>query len=151
LRSAIDRVSRAVGMIQITPEAGTAIALDAAGVLETLAVTGNPLFDPAQLEQPLINALGSSDAALRSTTARVLSHVCSTAAQTALAKIALDAGREAELRIEMFDVLPQVQEIIKLAENEADMTIRTAASQALGALNVPVGSGSQIIRNLYRE
>ena len=164
LRSAIDRVSRAVGMIQITPEAGTAIALDAAGVLETLAVTGNPLFDPAQLEQPLINALGSSDAALRSTTARVLSHVCSTAAQTALAKIALDAGREAELRIEMFDVLaqagkqcgnllgqPQVQEIIKLAENEADMAIRTAASQALGALNVPAGSGSQIIRNLYRE
>jgi tetratricopeptide (TPR) repeat protein len=164
VRSAIDRVSHAVGMIQVTPEAGTAIALDAAGVLETLAVTRNPLFDPAQLEQPLISALGSDNADLRLTAARVLAHVCSTAAQEAVAQIALDSAREQELRIQMFDVLAQagklcgshlsqssVKQVTDLAEHATDMPIRTAASQALGALNLPAGNGSQIIRNLYRE
>jgi HEAT repeat protein len=164
VRSTIDRVSHAVGMIQVTPEAGTAIALDAAGILETLAVTRNPFFDPAQLEQPLISALGSDNADLRLKAAHVLAYICSTNAQEAVAKIALDSTRDQELRIQMFDALaqagkqcgnhlaqPSVKQIIDLAEHETNMPIRTAASQALGALNVPAGSGSQIIRNLYRE
>jgi tetratricopeptide (TPR) repeat protein len=164
VRSAIERVSHAVGLTPITAEAGAAIALDAAGVLEKLAVTGNPLFDPSQVEQALISALGNKDTALKMAAARVLAHVCSTPAQEALAKIALDSATEQEFRIQMFDVLaqaakqcgnhlgqPSVNQIVKLAETEPNMPIRTAASQALGALNVPAGKGSEILRNLYRE
>ena len=42
-----------------------------------------------------------------------------------------------------------VQQLITVAESDENMVIRTAASQTLGALNLPGNPASVIIRNQY--
>ena len=84
-------------------------------------------------------------------------------AQEAIAKIALDAATQEEMRVRMFAALADaakrkgnllneelVKAVVAVAQKETNMTIREAASQALGALNVPGEPASQIIRDQYR-
>ncbi len=162
LRRAIERVSHAVGVSAVTPETGAALALETARTLQLLAVSRNPLFPPASVEPALIGTLTTADPELRLAVAAVLAHVCSEAAQEALAQIALDSATPAEMRIAMFGAVAEagklcgnhlpagrVDELIAVVEKEPDMALRTAASQALGALNLPANKGSEIIRNQY--
>jgi len=160
---AISTVSHAVGARAITPELASALALEAAQVLRDLALTDNPLFKPADAEAALLNALQSPDLALRVTVAEVLGYLGSRKAQEAIASIALDPAETEDMRVRMFTALAEaakrrgnllptatVQQIVAIAEGEENMTIREAASAALGALNVPGQPASTIIRNQYQ-
>ncbi len=162
LAEAISAVSKAVGATAITPEVGGGLALEAAQVLGLLAVTNNPLFDVQDTENALIATLETDDALLRQTVAQVLSYVGTTPAQRAIARIALAADETEEMRVAMFvaladaakhcgNRLPEdiVQELTTTAESDENMVIRTAASQTLGALNLPGNPASVIIRNQY--
>ena len=75
----------------------------------------------------------------------------------------MDADNDPEIRIAMFSSLAesgrhngnklsdeQVTTLIKIVMDEKDLAIRTAASQAFGALNVPGNRASEIIRSQYR-
>jgi HEAT repeat protein len=163
LAEVIRAVSKAVGATPITPEVGGGLALEAAQVLGLLAVTNNPVFDVADAENALIAALESEDALLRRTVAQVLGNVGTTEAQQAIAEIALDTDEPEEMRVTMFAALADaakhrgnhlpeetVQRLTTIAESDENMVIRTAASQALGALNLPANPASVIIRNQYR-
>lgn len=162
LSAAIRQVSRSVGLTPITPELGLDLALQAASTLNLLAMTNNPLFDASKVEAALIGALGAADPALRLTVADVLGFICTSTAQQAIAGVALSASQDETLRVEMFSALAEaakrcgnqlddrtVQTLMDMAENEANMTLREAASRALGALNLPSNPASQIIRNTY--
>jgi CheY-like chemotaxis protein len=162
LAEAIAAVSKAVGATTITPEVGSGLALEAAMVLRLLAVTNNPLFDVEDAETALIVALDTDDAMLRETVAQVLGYLGTTAAQQAIAQIALDVDEAEQMRVTMFAALADaakrrgnhlpediVQQLIVIAESDENMVIRTAASQALGALNLPSNPASVIIRNQY--
>jgi hypothetical protein len=162
LTNAIASVSKAVGAQPITPVVGTGLSLEAAQTLGLLAITNNPLFKAQDAEAALINALQCDDADLRVTVAQVLGYIGTPAAQEAVARIALDDEESEEMRVAMFAALADaakhhgsqlseslVKMVIAVAESHENMVIRTAASQALGALNLPGNPASEIIRNQY--
>lgn len=162
LTQAIAAVSKAVGATAITPEVGSGLALEAALVLGLLGVTNNPLFDVQDVEVALIATLETDDPTLRTTVAQVLGYLGTTPAQQAIAEIALDADQAEEMRVAMFAALADaakrrgnhlpddlVQRLIAVAESDENMVIRTAASQTLGALNLPGNPASVIIRNQH--
>jgi hypothetical protein len=113
-------------------------------------------------EPALIAALSSESEELQVKTAGVLSLCRSAQAQDAVAQAALNADRPEALRIEMFAALAEsaknngnqleparVANLIQVSADDSVMTIRTAASKALGALNLSDNRASEIIRKYY--
>lgn len=162
LTQEIAKVAKAVGVTPITPEVGQGLALEATMVLALLAVTNNPLFDVQEAEAALIATLQTHDPMLRTAVAQVLGYLGTTAAQQSIAEIALNTAEPQGMRVAMFSALASaakrrgnhlpedtVQQLIIMAESDEDMVIRTAASQTLGALNLPGNPASAIIRNQY--
>lgn len=162
LDTAVTTLAKAVGALPLTPEAGANLSMEACTVLNKLATADSPLFAAAVVEPALQAAIASKDAALREAAAAVLAQIATPTAQAALAKPALDAGEAEGIRVAMFGALAEsskrngnlladtdVKALTGLAENEANMNIRTAASQALGALNLPGNPASVIVRNQY--
>jgi CheY-like chemotaxis protein len=162
LAEEIATVSKAVGSTAITPAVGGGLALEATMVLGLLALTNNPLLDVGDAELPLITALATDDEMLRRAVAQVLGYLGTTAAQQAIAGIALDPAEAEDMRVTMFSALAEaakhrgnhlpddiVKELTEIAESDENMIIRTAASQTLGALNLPGNPASVIIRNQY--
>ena len=158
----VAEVSRSVGITPITPAVGTAIAMEATETLRLLAVSKNPLFSIAEVRPALVSALTTTDPDLRLAVAKVLVYICEAEAQEALAGIALDEDEDEDVRVDMFALLAQaakncgnllgeqpINQIITIAEQDENMIIRTAASQTLGALDLPTNKGSEIIRNQY--
>ncbi|MCG3125802.1 MAG: hypothetical protein CHACPFDD_00629 [Phycisphaerae bacterium] len=163
--AAVARVSKAVGLVAITPELGSALARETAETLLMLAETNNPVInDVVAAQNALISVVQTTqDAVLRVMVARVLGQLATEEAQQAIARIALDSGEEPAMRVAMFAALADaakrrgnhlpnetVDQLIRLVETETDDTLRTAASQALGALNLLNNQASQLIRNQYR-
>ena len=162
ITGAIARVARSVGATDISPDVGLGLSIEATMALRLLAITHNSVFDVAESQAALIAALSSSDAILRRNVAGVLAYVASADAQEAVARIALDASEETTMRVSMFAALADsaklngnllgadaVARLTRVAESDADMTIRSAGSQTLGALNLPGNPASEIIRNQY--
>ena len=158
----IAAVSKAVGATAITPAIGGGLALESTMVLGLLAVTNNPLFNVQDAETALITTLETDEVMLRRAVAQVLGYLGTTAAQQAIARIALDPGEAEDVRVTMFAALAEaakhrgnhlpddlVQELTTIAESDENMVIRTAASQTLGALNLPGNPASVIIRNQH--
>lgn len=159
---AIARASRAAGAGAITPEVGGGLALEAAAVLRALAAASNPLFKIEDAETALASTLESKESALRVAGANALALVKSANAQTRLAEVALDDAEAEEMRIRMFAALAEggkrhgalltddlATKVREVAESASSLPLRTAASQALGALNLPGNPASAIIRNQY--
>lgn len=162
LPQALAAVARAVGAQPIEPEAGKQITLEALGVLEMLGATQNPLFGPGGAEKALLDVLASGDADLIRPAARVLAYVPTQRAQEAIASLAFDSNQDKALRIDMFDALAQAgrlrgkrlseataAKLVDFAGHEADLTLREAASRALGAMNLGPDPASTIIRDQY--
>lgn len=160
---AIRQASKAVGATAVTPEVGSGIAMEAASVLRRLALTNNPVLDLAAAQGSLIKVLqDKANPDLRMLAAEVLGYLATAEAQGAIASRALDVAEEAPMRMAMFAALAEaakregnhlsgelVAEVIKLVESEPNLELRTAASQALGALNLESNPASTIIRNQY--
>ncbi len=163
VQAILDQAARATGALPITPELGSELALEAAMVLREIALTDNPLFKVGEAEPALLIALQGSELTLRAAVAGVLGYVGTPSAQDAVAALALDESGEEALRLTMFTALAeaarrtgnhlsgdQVAALTRIAENETNPAIRTAASEALGALNLPGNPASAIVRNQYR-
>lgn len=163
LRLEYTRVSQAVGATHVTPEVGLGLAHEAADVLGKLALTNNPLFRVEMVQPAILSALGTSDAALRIKLGGLLAFIGSGEAQEPLARVALDEAEPQDMRVAMFAALADgakrfgnrlgeefVRRLIAVAESHENLTIRTAASRALGALNLAGNPASVIIRNQYR-
>lgn len=164
MEGAIAAVSQAVGSQAITPAVGTLLAQDAAEVLRLLAMTRNPVFEVSAAETALLTTFGGTESeALRFVVAEVLGYLGTPAAQAVIAEVALDEAEAVETRVKMFAALAEaakwrgnqlsddlLERVISTAKDAEDLTIREAASQALGALNVPGDPASSIIRNQYR-
>lgn len=159
---AIARAARASGATTITPEVGGGIALEAAAVLRNLGLTSNALFKVEDAEKALMSTLESKEPVLRVTGANALALVGTPAAQSKLAEIALNDAEAEEMRILFFAALAEgakrhgallpadlAVKVRDVAEKATSLNLRTAASQALGAMNLPSNPASAIIRNQY--
>lgn len=162
LKAAIDRVQKSVGAAGWSPEKDLSIATEACNRIIQLLTAHNPLLRPAELEPTLIQALRATDPALRLLVAKAITFLPTPGAQEALAGIALNDAEKEETRVALFGLVAEsakrngaqlggtsIEHLTKIAESDANMTIRTAASEALGALNLPGNPASVIIRNQY--
>jgi CheY-like chemotaxis protein len=163
ISESLDRISRAVGIVPITPELGMSLAYEAAEVLSGLAFTNNRVFDVTAAESALLATLSANDLNLRLLVAEVLGYIGTARAQEAIAEIALNPQEPPGTRMPMFTALAEatkrkgnllsgdtISKLTEMAQNEPDLALREAASRALGALNLPSTPASEIIREQYR-
>ncbi len=160
---AVNAASKSAGAEPMTEDMGLSLAMDAAQTLRLLAMTGNSVFDPSRTQSALIDVARSSKAVeLRLTAADALGYIGTPDAQEAIAGIALNSEEEATTRVAMFDALAEaakrqgnqlgsatVEKLVDFVKNESDDALRTAASQALGALNLPSNKARELIVSHY--
>jgi HEAT repeat protein len=138
------------GHVALTTEASLPLALDAAATLRLIAFRESAVFDIRPAERALIEALGHQSPELRVAVMGVLALMPSPTAQRALATAALDANQTEPLRMTAFAALAEsaqrfghrleeaaTQMLVQQALKEPNLALRTAASQALGAMNLP--------------
>jgi len=155
-------VNRRAGRLELNPDVAFGLALASVGALRGIAVGNSRVYDVGRAEAALVEALGHEEDDLRVLAAQTLARIPSASAQQAIAKQALDGGNDEELRIAMFAALAesgrsnggklddaQLNALVQIVLKEKNLSIRTAASQAFGALNVPGNRASDIIRDQY--
>lgn len=155
-------IAARTGQTPLDRDLAASLALQAAETLRQIAVHGRTVYDFAAAEPALIAALASPDERLQATCASVLALAASDTAQRSIAHVALDANNTRTLRVSAFGSLSesarnhgnlledeQVAQLVALARDDADLVIRTAASQALGAVNLATNKASDIIRSYY--
>ncbi|MGB0717074.1 MAG: hypothetical protein ACPGXK_14435 [Phycisphaerae bacterium] len=140
------------------------ISLRAAETLREIGLDGRTVFDFQQAEKSLMAAMDQGSAKLAATCGGVLSLIATSSAQAGLAAYGIDGNRDGSLRIAMLNALAEsskrfgnmldeqmIGELVSLAKEEPDLAIRTAASEALGALNIATNKASEIIRGFYLD
>lgn len=160
MRAALEAIGQKEGSQPLDPELAISLALRAAEVLRLVALDGRTVIDYAPAIEALIAAMKADDPELRVRCANVLALMNTQPGQQAVAQMALDEGNAMELRIAAFDALAesakrfgnmlatdQVGQVVSVAKDAEDLTLRTAASQALGALNLQIDEASEIIRS----
>ncbi len=162
IEAAFGRVRDRTGQARLDGDLALSLALEAAETLRRLAVDGRTVFDFTQAEPALIGALSSTDEGLQVLAASVLALTPAPTAQRSICHLALDSTNTTSLRVALFDSLAesaknngnrleddQIAILVDIARGEEDLVIRTAASQALGAINLATNKASDIIRNYY--
>lgn len=160
----LDEVAGAVGSYLDDLDLALEMAVQAADALRLVAVDGRSALDPHRAEYALIRALEvGGDETLQAAAADALAGLATARPQQALAIAATDAGNTRSLRVAACAALaesakrngnlldePEVNALINIAIDEADLTLRTAASQATGALNIVPDTASEVVRR-YRS
>ena len=162
LEAALERARGRAGHAPLSGEMALDLALRAADTLRRIAVDGRTVYDASMAMPSLISALSASDERLQITAALVLALTPLPAAQRAIAHVALDSNNSKSLRVAAFGSLAesaknngnlleegQVSALVTIAKEDADLTIRTAASQTIGAVNLSNNKASEIIRTYY--
>ncbi len=157
------QVAEVIGAKALDEEEALRLALAAAETLRLIAVSNSPVYDFARAQTALIDALAHPAEELRIKAASVLALASSPQAQHAVAKVALNAENSQTLRIAAFGSLAEsakhngnrltnelIDELIKFSMKEENLELRTAASRALGAMNLPSNKASEIVRSYYR-
>lgn len=147
------------GRQTISEEDALKLSLAAADALGLVAMTGTSVFQFSAAEPALIRACSHPVEAMRLKAATVLAWAKSPAAQSAIATLAADAAASENQRITAFGILADsakrfgkllgaelMNTVTQQALHEAALTIRTAASQALGAMNADGSLAAEIIR-----
>jgi CheY-like chemotaxis protein len=154
-------VAEAVGQREMSAEMQQWLALRAMKTLEGIARRGSDVLDVTVAEPALIATLREGETPeLRLAAAIALSWISTPAAQQAIAMVALDDVEADNLRMATFGTLAgsakrfgsQLNEdltdrLIDAAVNEPNLELRTAASQALGTLDLPVNRAAEILTN----
>ncbi len=162
LMARLDDINAATGQTPMDADLALSMALEAAHTLRAIAANGRTVFKFAAAEPALIGGLRSPDESLQTACASVLALAPTETAQRSIAHVALDAGNTETLRVAAFASLAesaknhggmmedvQVAALVGIAQTDPNLTIRTAGSQALGAVNLANNKASEIIRGYY--
>lgn len=158
------RASRALGMGPLDLEQSHELALQAADVLRGIAESNLKVYDFSKAVPALIGALKGRSGAMRIRCSHALALASSAEGQVAIAEAALNPGRELPERVALFGSLAEsarrngnllgsgevVTRLIDFTMKEQDLILRSAASKALGALDLPSNKASELIRAQYR-
>jgi HEAT repeat protein len=163
LTQASGRAFEKSGQTPLGPEVALPLAMETADVIRQVALDGKTVIPVAAVEPALISALSSESEELRIKIASALALFPTATAQDAIARLALNTDHSESLRIAAFDALaesartganrldPQrIADLIKVAADEPVLPLRTAASEALGALNLTTNQASEIIRKYHQ-
>lgn len=162
ITSALSRLQTKTGRAKIDDALSLSLAKQSVETLHRLALNGRTVFDLSGAQPALLAALDATDEPLQVSAASVLALSPSTAAQQGMATVAMDDGRTTSLRVASFRDLAesakrygnmlgqsQIDALVSMAAQDDDLVIRTAASEALGAMNLTNNQASEIIRNYY--
>lgn len=161
IEAALERIRTRSSQGAVSGELAKELALATVATLRKIAENGRTPFDVNGAEPALIAALGSPDGVLQEAAAGVLALLKSAKAQQAIAELALDGGQPEGLRVGVFGSLAesgkiqgnqlaedQFASLLKVALEEQNLVIRTAATSALGALN-PSGERAAEVLKAY--
>lgn len=160
------RVASASGVVGMTPVDGDRaheLALLSAETLRRLALDRAGVFNVSDAERSAVAALDASQEDLQLAAIGLLATISSGGAQRAIAHIALAGSHTESLRTAAFAGLAesakrfgslldgeQVDALLTFSFEEANLRLRTAASHALGALNVASDKASRIPLRFHR-
>ncbi len=154
-----DKISARYGYTELSPETSLELALKAAETLRDLALSqGQHVCDVMAAQNALLAVLGHSSDELREASLGVLALLPSAEAQQGIARAALDGTAGEELRLKAFTALadsarrfgplldpPTLEAVLKTALQDENVALRTAASKAVGAMNLPAPQAADII------
>ena len=140
-------------------------AVRSAAVMLQLAETRNRVINLAAAEDALINGTKDDRAEIQVLTARILTHIGSSAAQSAIALMGLSEKNSAQVRISAFDSLAvsakvnanlldddKIDAIYSLVSSQqVDPNLRAAAASAYGSLNLPSRKVKDLILDQTRS
>jgi HEAT repeat protein len=128
--------------------------------MRRIALDGRTVLNLSVAEPALIAVLNVEDEELQTRCAAVLAALPTPTAQRAVAHVAMTDDNTVSLRVAAFSALAesaksngnlletgQIDLLVSLARDADDLVIRTAASEALGALNLATNQASEIIRS----
>ncbi len=163
LTDAWNTCAKSVGQTALGQDQALTLALDAVDALHKIAFSHSKVYDFSQAETALIRVLDRPEEVLQVAAVNVLALSGSSSAQQAVARVALNERNTESLRLVAFNALAEsakmsgrmltedlTNQLIKIALDEPNLTIRSAASQALGALNLPSNKSGQVIDKYYR-
>lgn len=159
---ALKRVQSGTQQTSLNADLAMEIALQAAHTLRAIAADGRTVFDVTKAEAGLESALSVDDEELQVAAAGALALIDTPSAQRAISMVGLEKSNVPTLRIAAFSSLAesarrhgnaledrQIAALIGVAKEEQDLEVRTAASKALGALNLGTNRASEIIRSFH--
>ncbi len=156
-----DKISARYGYTELSPETGLELALKAAETLRDLALSqGRHVCEVMTAQGALLAVLSHSSEELREASIGVLALLASAEAQQGIARAALDSESSESLRAKAFSALadsarrfgplldsPTLDAVLKTALRDENVALRTAASKAVGAMNLPGPQAAEIILN----
>jgi hypothetical protein len=158
LQTDLDQTLGHSGLPAMTPDQATAYARRAAQLLANLALCRGQALDLTPAEPGVMGALGDSRPDIAEAAGRVLAMLNSTTAQNGLAARALDESTPAEVRVSLFKSLAanakffgnrlgpvRTEQLEKTVADEKDASVRDAAAEARGALNLPATQARTLI------
>ena len=160
----IARASQMLGMSPLNVELSLDLALQTAEVLRGVLESNLKVFDVTRAAGQLITTLDSQSEPLRIKCAHTLALVPLRDAQIAIAAAAMNENHAQSERVAVFGSLAEsarrngdlmgdhelVGKLIDFTMKEQNLILRTAASKALGALDLPSNKASEIIRSQSR-
>jgi len=158
LKTAIDAARQRSGTAVLSDEDASKYALQAASLLEKLAITHGQAFDIAVSEGGLLSALNDTRAPIAEAAGKVLGTLNSAAAQNGLAMKANNSSTPSEVRVSLYRSLAdsakhlgnhltsdQIDGLESVVSEGADAPVRDAAAEARGALDLPADAARTLI------
>ncbi|MCP4589536.1 MAG: hypothetical protein GY842_02205 [bacterium] len=164
LAATMREVMARTGRVPPPDDQSQRLALAATDALLGLAHDPATVLSAAVSQPALIAVLeDADDDELRRRTTAVLARLDGPTAQRALVATALSDTEHETLRVASFDALAEsarihgnllsdtlLTRLIEVASDEPDLALRTAASQALGALNLTDNKAGEVIRKYHQ-
>jgi hypothetical protein len=157
----VEAVSKASGLAKgktLSPEEASKWAVRAAEAIRLLGLTGNKVYSITRAETTLIQSLADKRDAVSISAAGAMTVLPGPKAQQALSALADRNDAPAKVRVAAYTALAesvrrfgnqltkaQSQAVVDVVNSKVDVSIRKAASGALGALNLPSDLASPLI------
>ncbi|HUS46731.1 MAG TPA: hypothetical protein VM098_01320, partial [Phycisphaerae bacterium] len=148
-KTAAEAMRRGVGR-PLTAEEATTWSVTAADAIRKLGETGNNIFDVSVTQTALIESVGDIREPVQLAAARALAVMDTADAQRAIAGLATGKAARTGAQVEAFADLSesirrfgnkladeQVKVITAIVTGKDEMSLREAAAEALGAMNLP--------------
>jgi hypothetical protein len=158
LQGVLNDARRAGAVLPMDQQLATEVALEAANLLEWLAISRGQVLDVSVAEPVLLGALEDERPEIVMAVGNVLALIDSARAQSALLGKASDAEVDRDVRISLYNSVAtsakfygnnlsdsEVETLRRAVAQETDLSVRSAAAEAHGALNLPVDQSRQLI------
>jgi hypothetical protein len=158
LKTDIDAARVHSGTAVMSEKDASDVALEAAALLERLAITRGHAFDMSVAEAGLLTALSDSRPQIATASGRVLATLNSDSAQNGLAMKANAAATPPDVRVSFYKSVAesakhignrlgaeQIAGVEKAVTESKDAAIRDAAAEARGALDLPADAARTLI------